>query len=320
MRSPPARARRRFVAALACLAAVGAAVLVTSHAGAQDTPAGVFGSPEAAAQALVEAAAKNDDAALLAVLGPAARDLIQSGKDPAVSKERAEFAAAAEAGMAFEDNADGSKTLVVGDDAWPLPFPLVKQGSAWRFGIEAGREEVLARRIGRHELRAIQLCSLYLDAQAEYASVDRDGDGVREYARKIRSTPGQKDGLYWETGADGEASPLGPLVASWREHLTGSRGGASMAPVGGYYFRVLQGQGGSAPGGRHTYVINGNMIAGCALVAYPAVYRKTGVMTFIVSHHGKVYERDLGICTERYARCMIGFNPTAGWVEVPGEE
>ncbi len=289
--------------------------VMVGTARAEDTRT-AFPTPESAAAALIQAGAANDDAALMSMFGSDAKDLLMSGSDPVVKKEREELAALAKLRHSFRDNDDGSKTLIIGDDDWPLPFPLVKgEDGKWRFDVEAGREELLARRIGRNEHRAIDICRIYADAQIEYASKDRDGDGVREYARKIRSSEGRKDGLYWPSADGEEQSPLGPLVASWQEHLGAARGGKRV-PVGGYYFRILDGQGTSAPGGRHSYVINGNMIAGFALVAYPADYKKSGVMSFLISHHGRVYERDLGRCTAQLVRQMIGFNPTPGWREV----
>ena len=166
------------------------------------------------------------------------------------------------------------------------------------------------RRIGRNELEAIRLARAYASAQEEYRSKDRDGDGVREYAQRLRSTPGTRDGLYWPTGDDGEESPFGPLVASLQPHLQGYERGD---PVGGYHWKILTGQGPRAPGGHHSYVLNGNMIAGFALLGVPARYGETGVMTFLVSHHGDVLERDLGVCTEPAGRITELYNPDQSW-------
>ena len=317
----------RTLGAFALVAALAAGLSVVS-ATADDAPAKaapakeapqagpngarLFDEPVAAAKALVQAAEKNDTAELKAIFGPAAAAHVQDGSDPVVSKERAEFAAAAKKQARLEDNDDGSKTLVVGDKDWPLPFPLRSTDGKWWWDGPAGVEEMRMRRIGRNELRVIDIMKIYIEAQVEYAGQDRDGDEVREYAQRIRSTPGHQDGLYWPTAEDEPQSPLGPLVASWQDHLSGAKDGAKI-PFGGYYFRVLHGQGSAAPGGRHSYIINGNMIAGFALVAYPARYGETGVMSFLVSHHGKVYERDLGRCTTQCVRRMIGFNPTKGW-------
>lgn len=309
-----------FLLCLGVTALVGASGLTGARADdAKPAPAGpqMFDTPVAAAKALVEAAEKNDTTALVGIFGPGSEEHIQNGDDPVVSKERAEFAAAAKKKARLEDNEDGSKTLVIGDNDWPLPFPLRSKDGKWWWDGEAGVEEMKLRRIGRNELRVIDVMKVYIDAQVEYAGQDRDGDEVREYAQRIRSTEGKQDGLYWPTAEDEHPSPLGPLVASWREHLSGASSQARI-PFGGYYFRVLHGQGSAAPGGRHSYIINGNMIAGFALVAYPANYGETGVMSFLVSHHGKVYERDLGRCTTECVRRMIGFNPTKGWSVVEG--
>ena len=308
---------RTSLSLLFLAATVVAVGLGVAGARADDAPAAssgpmMFDSPVEAAKALVEAAEKNDTAAIVRIFGAGSAQHVQDGNDPIVSKERAEFAAAAKKQARLEDNDDGSKTLVIGDNDWPLPFPLRAKDGKWWWDGAAGVEEMKMRRIGRNELRVIDIMRIYIDAQVEYAGQDRDGDGVREYAQKIRSSEGKQDGLYWPT-AEGEASsPLGPLVASWREHLGGAASQAKI-PVGGYYFRILHGQGSAAPGGRHSYVINGNMIAGFALVAYPANYGETGVMSFLVSHHGTIYERDLGRCTAVCVQRMRGFNPTQGW-------
>ena len=306
-----------LVAALTC-----GAFLVTADADDAKAASGpqMFDDAVSAAKALVEAVGKNDTAALRALFGPGSEGYILDGSDPVVSKERKQFAEAAKKKARLDDNEDGSKTLVIGDKDWPLPFPLrTKDGKFWWDG-PAGQEEMRMRRIGRNELRVIDIMKIYIEAQVEYAGQDRDGDEVREYAQRIRSTPGHKDGLYWPTEEDEPQSPLGPLVASWREHLGAGQGdGGKKVPFGGYYYRVLHGQGSAAPGGRHSYMINGDMIAGFALVAYPADYGQSGIMSFLVSHHGKVYERDLGRCTAQCVKQMIGFNPTQGWAVVTEE-
>jgi hypothetical protein len=300
-------------AALAILV-VGLVPSIVAPASAEDekpaTGPRAFEKPEALVEALVEAAKNNDDDALKALAGPQDADLVQSGGDPAVAKDRAEFAENAGEFWKLEKNEDGSMTLVVGDDRWPLPIPFRKTDAGWVLDVEAGRVEMLARRIGHNELHAIKLCRIYGDAQIEYASKDRDGDGVKEYAQNIRSTPGTMDGLYWETVEGGDVSPLGPLVESAEAFL---RTRQPTDPVGGYYWRILKGQGRCAPGGCHSYVINGNMIAGFALIGFPAEYHETGVMTFIVSNHGQVYEKDLGPQTADLVQRMQWFNPDASW-------
>ena len=185
------------------------------------------------------------------------------------------------------------RVLVIGDEAWPMPIPIVRVGDRWRFATEEGADEIVNRRIGGNERNAIYVLRAYIDAQRAYATRDRDGDDVLQYAQKLASTPGKHDGLYWpaDTSKGEEASPFGPLVAGSAAYLKGHAAGD---PYRGYYFRILTRQGKSAPGGAYSYVINGRMIAGFAMVAYPAEYGNSGVMTFIVNQNGKVYQRDLG--------------------------
>ena len=312
------RTRRLAIAAFA----IGAVALFYA-AGGQGSPAAAdeagprtFDTPDAAAAAAVEAASKNSDEMIKALVGAGSADVIQSGKDPLVAQARADFAKRAAESLTLADNEDGSKTIVVGHNKWPLPIPLVKTEAGWQFDGEAGREEILARRIGRNELEAIDVCRMYARAQIEYASKDRDGDEVREYAQRIRSTPGKQDGLYWDAAEGEETSPMGPFVEPMKAYLDNREAGD---PFGGYVWRILTGQGPSAPGCRHSYVINGNMIAGFALVGYPATYGNTGVMTFMVSHHGKVLQKDLGENTETTVRAMRGYNPDKTWTAVEDE-
>lgn len=302
----------RSRASLWLLALLLGAPLAIPRASADSGPR-AFSSPEALVAAMIEAAKSNDDTALRAIAGPGAGDLVQSGADPSVARVRAEFARNAATFWKLEDREDGSKTLIVGDGRWPFPVPLRQGEDGWALDVGAGREEMRLRRIGRNELDAIRLARLYVDAQRAYHADDRDGDGVLEYAQRVRSTPGQKDGLYWPTGEDGEESPFGPLVASLEPYLQAT---TPTDPVGGYHWRVLKFQGSRAPGGAHPYVINGNMVAGFALMGVPAQYGKTGVMTFLVSHHGDVYEKDIGACTKRWAGVNELYNPGDGWRRV----
>ena len=198
-----------------------------------------------------------------------------------------------------------------------MPIPLVRVGDRWRFATEQGEDELVNRRIGANERSAIKILKAYLDAQKDYASVDRDGDGVLQYAQRLISTPGKHDGLYWPAEADnGEASPFGPLVAESAAYLTGHQ---PSDPYRGYRFRILTRQGKGAPGGAYSYVINGRMIAGFAMVAYPAQYGESGVMTFVVSHNGKVYQKDLGKGSTDLGAKMTVFDPGPGWKEVAAE-
>ena len=205
--------------------------------------------------------------------------------------------------------------LVIGDEAWPVPIPLVRTGDRWRFATEEGADEIVNRRIGGNERNAIYVLRAYIDAQRAYAARDRDGDGVLQYAQKLASAPGKRDGLFWpaDTAKGEEASPFGPLVAESSAYVKGHVAGD---PYRGYHFRILTRQGKNAPGGAYSYVINGRMIAGFAMVAYPAVHGATGVMTFIVSHNGKVFEKDLGKDSAAIGAKMAAFDLGAGWKEV----
>jgi hypothetical protein len=270
-----------------------------------------FASPEAGADALVAAAKANDESALVAMFGAKHRDLISS-VDKARDRElRARFAELAEQYRVFRPEPDGSVILVVGFEAWPFPIPLVKAGATWRFDTEAGIDEVLNRRIRENELEAIETLQAYVEAQKAYAAKPRDGSNVRQFAQRIRSAPRKRDGLYWEANpaAGDEVSPAGPLI-----HDPGSR--APGDPYNGYYFKILTRQGPAAPAGRYSYVINGRMIAGFAMVAYPADYGKTGVMSFLVNHYGVLYQKNLGPNMSRIAQGMTEYNPDRTWKAV----
>ena len=279
-----------------------------------------FDTPEAATMALIDAAAANDSEKLAAIYGPKSADMIRDGGDPIVRREREGFAAAAKKKLTLEKQAEDSILVVVGENEWPFPIPLIQKDGKWMFDAESGREEILARRIGRNELEAIAILRGYIEAQVAYAAVDRDGDGVREYAQKIKSSEGKKDGLWWPTDPDVDPelmSPLGPYVESLRRYLSEE---SKDAPVNGYYWKILTTQGANAPGGAHSYVINGNMIAGFAMVGVPAEYMSTGVMTFLVSHHGKLLEKDLGENGLDVVKAMDGYDPDDTWTEVVEDE
>lgn len=276
-----------------------------------------FASPEEAAQALVDALAKGDKAELSAIFGPDSASLISSGDDVRDKAERENFLKQyAEKNSLAREGSD-KVILQVGNDDWPLPIPIVKAGDAWRFGTKAGKEEILNRRIGANELRTIELLHAYVEAQREYASKDWDGDGVLPYALKIRSTPGKKDGLYWKAKEGEGQSPLGPFAAeAAREGYAGKGGSGKPIPYHGYYFRILAAQGKNAPGGRYSYVVRGKMILGFAMVAYPASYGASGIMTFVVNQEGVVYQKDLGRNTAKAAAAMKEFDPDKSWKKV----
>jgi hypothetical protein len=286
---------------------------------AQQPAERTFATPQEAAQALVDAASQNDAAALRKLFGPQGADIINSG-DPAEDKaSRASFATRAHEKMdvQIEPSNPGRATIVAGNDNWPFPVPLIRVKSGqWHFDAARGRTEILARRVGRNELVAIDVCRGYVEAQMSYASKDYDKDGILEYAQKLVSTPGQKDGLYWE----GEPEVLvAKDFASAADAM--SSGGASekRTPYHGYFFRILKTQGPDAPGGAHSYVVKGEMIGGFALIAYPAEYGVSGIKTFIVNQDGTVYEKDLGPMTTSLARQTVRFNPDKTWQAVTGE-
>jgi len=270
-----------------------------------------FGTPEATVEVLLTALKNNDEGALMALFGAEYADRLLSKDKVGARESREQLYQVAQKRLILRKDTADRVVLVIGPDAWPFPIPLVRSGNDWRFYTAEGIEEIVNRRIGADELKAIAVCRDYLAAQRQYASKIRDKSGVRKFAQRLRSTAGQQDGLYWDPAvAGGEESPFGPLMAEYR------KGGRQRGdPYYGYYFRILTRQGSHVPGGRYTYVINGNMIAGFALVAFPAEYGNTGVMTFLVSHHGKVYQEDLGPRTAEIVKAMQEYNPDVTWTE-----
>ncbi len=221
--------------------------------------------------------------------------------------------------VALVPKSDAKIELNIGYDAWPFPIPLVKEDGQWFFDTQAGQEEILNRRVGRNELDTIRVCNAYVDAQRQYASVDRMGDGVVQYAQHLRSAPGSHDGLYWHMEPGEDASPLGPLIAAARgEGYTHQSKIMTddQVPYHGYFFKVLTRQGRHAPGGKYDYIINGHMVAGFALVAWPAEWGNSGVMTFIVNQQDKIYEANLGPKTASIAAKMTTYDPTSDWKPV----
>ena len=275
-----------------------------------------FTSPEEAVEALVTALRSNDVNALEAIFGPGSRDLFISGDPVKDQSGREQFLKFYDEKNRLEETT-GKVFLSVGEVDWPLPIPIEKIDALWRFDAEEGMEEILARRIGRNELSTIQVCLAYVDAQREYAIKDRDTDSLLEYAQKFRSDPGKKNGLYWNVKEGEEQSPLGPLFAEAQEKgYTGKSAAGQAVPYHGYYYRILMGQGKDAPGGAYDYIVNEQMIGGFALVAYPAKYASSGIMTFIVNHAGEVCQKDLGENTENTALKMKLFNPDSTWKKV----
>lgn len=272
-------------------------------------------SPEAAAQALVAAVRSEDDEQVARVLGRGAKEVIRSGDQVADREALDRFLQAYDEKSAIVAEPDGSMTLQVGQDDWPMPIPIVERRGSWRFDTRGGKEEILNRRIGRNELSVREVCLAFVDAQREYISVDRNGDGVPEYAQKLISDVGQRNGLYWETAENEPPSPMGPLVAEAAEEGYGRQtaGEGQRRPYHGYYFKLLKSQGPHAPGGTKDYVVDGRMTEGFAVIAWPAEYGNSGIMTFLVSHQGVVYERDFGRRTDRLAPAITTFDPDPDW-------
>jgi hypothetical protein len=266
-----------------------------------------FDSPEAAMDAFGDAVATSDEDALKSIFGNDFRTYFP----PVGAEGRYRFLAAWYKSHTIKPEGDAKALVVVGDDGWTLPIPIVKTAGGWKFDTRAGADEMRIRRIGRNERAVMQVMLAIYDAQREYATRDRNGDGVLEYAAKFRSAPGKMDGLYWPNKADEEASPLGPAVAAAR-----AAGSSDAAGYYGYRYKILTSQGKNAPGGAYDYVARGRMIGGFAAVAWPAKYGDTGVMTFIVSHDGVVYQKDLGTNTATLASGMTRFDPDTTWQKV----
>jgi len=276
-----------------------------------------YATPDAAGDALVASARSGDEKAALVVLGPGGGDIISSGDKVSDDRVRARFISSYDAKHEIKMQGDNKATLIIGDNNYPFPIPLVRKAGKWSFDTDGGRIEILARRIGHNELDAIQTVLAYVDAQDEYASKDRTGEGVGAYAQRFISEPDKKDGLYWPTPRGEEESPLGELFAkaSHEGYVSGSH-----APYHGYYYKILTRQGPHATGGAVDYVVKGKMIGGYALVAYPDEYRNSGVMTFIVNHRGEIFEKDLGPETVNIAQRITAFDPDPSWKKVDATE
>ncbi len=294
--------------------ALAVGLLWASGLSAAAAPRTHFPSPEAAVAALVQAVRAGDTATMLGVLGPEAGTLISSGDAVADRQSRERFIRAYDEAHRLAQVGPGKLVLTVGKDEWPMPIPLVQDASGWWFDTSQGRDEILNRRVGRNELKAVQVCLAYVDAQREYYVRDPDGDALLQYAQRFRSTPGTRDGLYWDAQPGEPPSPLGPLVArAEAEGYPVKPPSGPRIPYWGYYYRIVKAQGAHASGGAYDYVVRGHMIGGFALIAYPAEYGASGVMTFIVSHDGIVYQKDLGPNTTATARALQSFDPDATW-------
>jgi hypothetical protein len=304
--------RISLAVAMSCLWLVVGFCLPVRAAPAQQN----FASPEQAADALAAAWHSGHTADVLAIFGPAGENLVSSHDRVAERQARARLAALYDEGHRIETDGSDKAVLILGKDEWPYPIPLVRQDTAWRFDAQAGGEQILDRRIGHNELNAIAVCRSYVEVQRDYAAADPTGSGLHEYAQKVTSTAGKRDGLYWPATAGSDESPLGSLVAAAEArgyHPVSSEG---RAPFEGYFYRILTQQDESAPGGAKNYIVNGHMTGGFALLAFPAKYGSSGVMTFIVNQDGIVFQKNLGPDTSGIARRITSYNPDTSWQPV----
>ncbi len=304
--------RTRLVVVALALVCAGAVTVVAEEPAGQTR----FDSPAAAMKALVAAARSDDTAKLAAILGPDGEAIVSSGDEVADRDDRQRFVARASDRTRFETLSDGSTIAHIGTRGTPLAIPLVKDGTKWRFDTAAGKDELLNRRIGRNELMAIAATRGYVDAQEEFARASATSGGGHVYAQKLRSTPGQRDGLYWDDASGTDESPLGPLFASAAAEgyqLADQPATTTPEPYHGYLFRILTGQGASAPGGARSYVKDGKMTGGFALVAWPAEYGQSGIMTFQVNAQGIVFQKDLGAQTADAVKTITAYDPDGSW-------
>jgi hypothetical protein len=297
-------------AAIAILVAASLPMLSMAQERGQKT----FSSAEEASKALVAAAQSNDEKAMLEILGPDGKEIVSSGDETEDAQNRANFAKRYEEMHRLVREPDGSTTLYIGAENWPTPIPLTNKGNVWYFDTESGKKEILYRRVGRNEMSAIRVCEELVAAEKEYYSAEHN-----EYAQKIFSDEGKRDGLYWKVADGGSPSPIGPLVASAVAEGYSRNPDGTPTPYRGYYYHIVKSQGKNAPGGAKSYIVNGKMTDGFAFVAYPAEYRSSGVMTFIVDQDGIVYQKDLGKKTDAIAKAMTEYNPNATWQKAEDE-
>jgi len=300
----------RFAAIAILVAGIGC---FPAPAAAQQPGQRTFRSAAAASRALITAFQTNDQAALLSILGADAKDIISSGDELEDNNNRNAFVQKYNQMHRLVAEPDGTTTLYIGAENWPTPIPLVHKGSIWYFDTAAGRQEILYRRVGKNELAAIQVCRELVDAENEYYAKPHDGDSGKQYAQKFFSDPNKHNGLYWEPVSGEAESPIGPLVV-WATSEGYTRNpNQKPQPFQGYYFRILKGQGAKAAGGARSYIVDGKMTGGFAFLAYPAEYRSSGVMTFIVGQDGVVYEKDLGPSTAEIVKTLTRYEPDATW-------
>jgi hypothetical protein len=299
------------VTAALCIATF---VLASSNVAAADLSSQRgFASTQQAVDALIAAVQDDSDAELFAVLGPDSEPLISSGDRVADQNSRMRFLKAYNEKNNLEQQDEERTVLIIGASDYPFPIPIVRQSESWIFDTQSGIEEILNRRIGRNELHTIEVMLAYTEAQREYAWINRTGKGL-EFAQKLTSSKGRKDGLYWPTGESDEESPLGPLIARATDegYATGLDDDPPM-PFHGYFFRILKAQGEHANGGAFDYLADGRMVLGFALIAYPAKYAASGIMTFIVNQEGVIYEKDLGVDTVAIAAEATVYDPDDSW-------
>lgn len=300
---------RRVIAAIAVC-------LVAACNRAPEPKARTFTTPDEAVRALIDAAKASSLSDVVTLFGPEGQELVDSSDAATARRNREVFTVAVAERWQLQDQADGSKVLVIGGENWPFPVPLVKDAAGWRFDTAAGREEIIARRIGRNELALIQVCRAYVVAQRLYAERGHDGKPAGIYAARFQSDPGRQNGLYWPVTRGARRSPLGDLVAQAAEEGRPLGQDGQKPPFHGYYFKILTAQGTAASGGTKNYVVNGEMSGGFALIAWPAQYDVTGIMTFVVNHDGVVHEKDLGPDTAAAAKATTRYDPEPSWSRV----
>lgn len=321
--NPTDNRRRQYPpAAWMILVAIVASLPLPASKAAVSGEEATYNTPQQAVQALLAAVRANGPGQLLTVLGPKGRPLVYSGDPVADRNGREKFVDAYDKAHRIERQGPTRAVIVIGEKQWPFPIPIVRKGSVWRFDTAAGAQEILDRRIGRNELSAIETCRAYVDAQREYAARIPHSDGMLEYAEHFMSRPGSRDGLYWPSPVGEPESPMGPLVAAAREegYTPGEGTHPRRFPYHGYFYRILKGQGPHAADGARDYLVDGHMIGGFALVAFPATYGDSGIMTFIVNQDGIVYQKNLGPDTEAIARQMTEFDPDKSWSKAPTNE
>jgi hypothetical protein len=302
--------------AIAALISSGLVPIAFGREEAQARSTGMtYATPEAAVTALIDALRRNNMTALESVLGLGSRDVVDSGDPIADAAARDDFVTAYDVRSNIVAVNDNTRRLQVGETDWPLAIPIVRDSGRWRFDLETGRDELINRRIGRNELNAIEASQAFIDAQQEYASEDRDGDGILEYAQRFISISGTRDGLYWPTKEDEPESPLGPLFATARADGYQPETAVPGSTYYGYRYRILTSQGASAAGGAYNYLVGDNMISGVAMIAYPAEYGASGITSFIVNHDGDVYQKDLGTGTDEAVARITSFDPNT-WTRV----